>query len=247
MKCEICSSDKYVFFNKDMGKFLCGKHRAQIQRNGKISTRTRKDMNEIIIDEEKNVAKVCLYDKDGNIRNYAIIDIEDVDKIKSYKWSEANTGYATTQIDYKDIILMHRLIMSVSDRNIEVDHIDRNRLNNKKSNLRITDRQDNARNIKIQINNSSGVSGIHYDNERDKWKSQIYKGGKAIVNIRFDSFDDAVKERIKNESIYYKEFSPNYNPLTQTIQLTYLNPDTKQTMFIESNLQGEIITFQKLS
>lgn len=247
MQCEICGSNKYVFLNKETGLFLCGKHRAQIYRHGKISQRTRKDKNEIIIDEENNIAKVCLYDKNGNVKNYAIIDINDIDKIKQYKWSEANTGYATTQLNYKDIILMHRFIMDVDSDEFEVDHRDRCRLKNTKDNLRVTNRIHNSKNLKINIRNKSGVSGVHYDKHRDKWKFEIFNNNKRIVSGRVDSFDLAVKERIKNEAIYYKEFSPNYNPQTQTIQLTYKSHDDNLDTFIEADLSGTILTFTKLT
>ena len=69
---------------------------------------------------------------------------------------------------------------------------------------------------------------------------------KGKIRKRFDSFDDAVKFRLQNESILFKEYSNNYNPQTQTIQLTYTSHDDSLQTYIEVSLDGQIIQFKKL-
>ena len=66
------------------GKGYCGKHYAQIQKHGKILAKTRFDKNEIVIYDD--YAEIILYDKKGNEKARALIDIEDVDKVKNIRW-----------------------------------------------------------------------------------------------------------------------------------------------------------------
>lgn len=88
----------------------------------------------------------------------ALVDDEDFERVNQYKWqySPAGKGYAKRgkQIKlgfwkYKVItILMHRYIMGVENepRGVEIDHINRNPLDNRKANLRVCDRSINMRN-----------------------------------------------------------------------------------------------------
>ena len=69
--------------NKIKSDGLCCKHYQQIQKFGKIK-RTKFDPNEIILYED--FAELILYDENGNEKVRALIDLEDVEKIKQYKW-----------------------------------------------------------------------------------------------------------------------------------------------------------------
>ena len=60
------------------------------------------------------------------------------------------------------------------------------------------------------------------------------------------SFDEAVKIRLIEESKLFKEHSNNFNHESQTLQLTYYSHDDSKQTFIESDLQGNIIKFEKL-
>nr|DAI72758.1 MAG TPA: endonuclease [Caudoviricetes sp.] len=73
----------------------------------------------------------------------------------------------------------------------EVDHIDRNRMNNAISNLRDVSRTVNALNNSPQNINTSGVKGVTFCQSRNKWQAQINVAGKNITLGRFDSIDEA--------------------------------------------------------
>ena len=79
---------------------------------------------------------------------YTLLDAEDYAKVCHWKWQQAKSGYArqNIQITLPDgskkwkIMLLHRVILGVeweSEEGTCVDHINRNRINKKKCNLRI--------------------------------------------------------------------------------------------------------------
>lgn len=94
---------------------------------------------------------------------------------------------------------VHRLVflyMEGSLPNEDVDHIDGDRLNNRWSNLRKVNRQDNLRNMGVRPDNTSGVVGVSFAKDRNKWHSYIHVGnGKRRTLGHFESFDAAVAAR----------------------------------------------------
>jgi len=130
--CEICQSDKYVQFNKELNKYLCSKHKHHIERYGKIRDRTTKDRNIIIILED--YAEIILENRQCKERARVKISLDKVEKVKVYKWRLSNTGYATTNINKKQFRL-HNLIMDTPEGFI-VDHISRDKLDCTNDNLR---------------------------------------------------------------------------------------------------------------
>lgn len=84
----------------------------------------------------------------------------------------------------------------------QVDHIDRDRSNNKWDNLRHVSVQCNVRNSGVKINNKSGVTGVTLDKKGMKWISFIGLNGKTIRIGRFEKFKDAVRSRWEAEKQY---------------------------------------------
>lgn len=68
---------------------------------------------------------------------------------------------------------LHRVVMSPAQGQ-EVDHINCNRLDNRKPNLRACSRIENARNLRRErANNTSGFKGVHYSTANRKWVARI--------------------------------------------------------------------------
>ena len=86
---------------------------------------------------------------------YALIDEEDYNKLNKIKWY-FNNGYA---INGKHV--MHRMVLNYNGNDI-IDHINGDKLDNRKSNLRILNRQANAFNRKdTNKNNKLGLNGVY--------------------------------------------------------------------------------------
>ena len=205
--CEICGSDKRVQHNGATNMFLCNKHRRQIYKYGDItdpSSYNQKDKNDIGIHED--YALLVLRNKSGDITGKSIIDMDDIDIVKQYKWTLGNHGYVTSGAG-KNQILLHRLLSNAFD-GIYVDHINRNKLDNRKLNYRFCTNQENNRNKDLYSHNSSGITGVTWNKDRNKWQAQIVVDDKNINLGRYDSFDDAVKARLDGEKKYFKDFMP---------------------------------------
>ena len=73
----------------------------------------------------------------------------------------------------------------------EVDHKDRDKLNNRWSNLRHADRKLQSTNMPVQRRSKSGVPGVTWDDERQKWQAHRYINGKAQFVGRYDTVEQA--------------------------------------------------------
>ena len=129
-------------------------------------------------------------------------DLEEYDKIKKYCWRENDKGYILAFHKGKDI-RMHKLFVN-SDF---VDHINHNIADNRKENLRPTTNSQNQMNAKLRTNNTSGITGVHWDKRRRKWIATLTLNKKRIQLGAFNNFDDAVKARKEAEEKYFGEFS----------------------------------------
>ena len=108
--------------------------------------------------------------------------------------------YVMTPKDY-----LHRIITN-APKGYEVDHIDRNTLNNRRENLRVCTRQENSRNKTKQRNNTSGYKGVSWDKAKKKWRAFISVDKKQIFLGRYDNIEEAIKARQQADIKYFKEF-----------------------------------------
>ena len=134
-------------------------------------------------------------------------DLEDFDKIKNYCWAEhklSDSGYkALETVVNKKTVRFHYLLDKKG-----WDHINRNPFDNRKSNLRKTTPEGNARNHTIRKDNTSGTSGVYYLEKTGKWKAGIGLNGKMKHLGVFDTYEEAVEARVKAEKEHYGEWSP---------------------------------------
>lgn len=111
--------------------------------------RHEKELNKHI--REGEVVKIVL-----NNGAEAIVDAEDYEKIKDITW-HYHHGYACAYHE-GHYVTMHQMILGQK----YIDHIDRDRLNNRKTNLRPATPQQNCRNRRIRSDNQSGYKGVYY-------------------------------------------------------------------------------------
>lgn len=194
--CEWCDDEIYC-------RGMCNRHYLQMQKHGKFY-KTVFDPNDIIINNE--YAEVIIRNRHGDIISIAMIDLTDVDIIKQYKWNLSG-GYARTVVDGHGLF-MHKVIMGDFNNNFTIDHINRNRLDNRKSNLRIVTLQENSFNQSVYKNNTSGVAGVLFNKSKNKWEASIQVNKKRIYLGTFINKEDAINARKEAEEKYFGEFAP---------------------------------------
>ncbi len=102
----------------------------------------------------------------------ALVDDEDFERINKYKWHVTN-GYAVRKLTATSpTIRMHRVVVDCPE-NMEVDHINRNRLDNRRENLRICTHSQNGMNKDVVASNKSGFKGVSWHTRSKKWVAQI--------------------------------------------------------------------------
>ena len=84
------------------------------------------------------------------------------------------------------------------------DHIDGNRLNNKRENIRFVTQQQNAWNHKDLSTCKSGVSGVYKQSGR--WRAHIFRDGKHISLGMYDTKEEAIEARRQGEIQYFGEY-----------------------------------------
>ena len=89
----------------------------------------------------------------------------------------------------------------------ELDHIDRNPLNNRFCNLRLSDRTKQAVNSSKGKNNKSGIIGVSFMSREQKYKAEIGVNGKTIY-LGSGSLEKCTILRLKAEKEYFGEFAP---------------------------------------
>lgn len=169
--------------------------------------RKRKELkpNEYNIREE--VSEVKIYRLDGSYE-IVLISTEDIEKVNKYKWylnnPSGNIFYAytndTSNNDKLKIFSMHRLIMDFPE-NLEVDHIDRDSLNNTRGNLRAVTSYENTMNRRVTSEKVSDVKGVTWDKRSGKWLVTINADGKYMYFGKYTFKDEAVKTRISLEKL----------------------------------------------
>ena len=155
--------------------------------------------NNIMIKE--NHAEIEIISKKHSIQ-YILIDLDDINKVNIYNWYLDSKKYTYTCHNYK-IMSLHRLIMNFP-KEMLVDHINGNTLDNRKINLRYATRKQNAENIhKLRPDNTSGITGISWRKDINKFRATIHHNQKQIFLGHFNTIEEANEVIIEARKKYF--------------------------------------------
>lgn len=152
----------------------------------------------------------------ANSEKFAIVDDEDFDEISKRSWHINFHGYASYDSKKEGLlrrtkILMHRKVMNITDPNILIDHINGNKLDNRRSNLRIANRSQNAANGNKHKNNTSGYKGASFMNVPSRglkqWVSTITVNRKRICIGYFLTAEEAARAYDKAAKEHFGEYA----------------------------------------
>lgn len=120
--------------------------------------------------------------------------------IKSRKWYLDKDGYAFCRGEKRGTTLkMHRIVLEAK-KGQEVDHINRDKLDNRRTNLRIVSHHENT------LNRERGL-GISFDQDRNKWRARLKFKNKEVHLGRFDTRENAIAARKEGAVKYFGQYA----------------------------------------
>lgn len=146
----------------------------------------------------------------------ALIDNKD-EWVTEWKWyasKRPHTYYVVRNLKKderektgKHTIYLHQQLIEVPD-GFEVDHKDRNGLNNRRKNLRLASSLQNAANKGMRTDNTSGVIGVNWDKRTGSWRAELQVNREYKFLGRFANLDEAIAVRKQGELLHFGEFAP---------------------------------------
>lgn len=146
-----------------------------------------------------------------------LLDDHDYYTVCNMKWHKFKSPRSYTYYTVSSIgtpgnttgknLYMHRVIMGINDRNIHVDHRNRNGLDNRRDNLRIATPSQNHANLKIPVTNTSGYKGVILSKRKGYFESRIKVNQKCIYLGSFSSAEEAAEAYEQASKKYFGQFS----------------------------------------
>lgn len=137
----------------------------------------------------------------------SIIDDDDYDHLSKYKWLMTKNNYAV-RYEYRNgetfQFLMHRQIMGYPI-DMEIDHINGDKLDNRKLNLRICSRAENDRNSRPHRDGSSKFKGVSRIGKRSKgkpWRARIWGGKEIVIGYFLTEEEAAIAYNVKAKELF---------------------------------------------
>lgn len=129
-----------------------------------------------------DTVRIPLWGRAGTIRAYALVDADDAEWVNQWRWHLGNKGYAKRnhRIGCRSAnktltILLHRALLGLDEHSeVIVDHIDRDRLNNRRCNFRFVTPSESAQNKGKYKNATSKYRGVYWHKVAQKWR--YYQG-----------------------------------------------------------------------
>lgn len=146
-----------------------------------------------------------------------VVDDEDFGWLSVYRWHAHKIERKNRVIWYAvgsarqfgetGGVLMHRKILAVTDRKVQVDHTDGDGLNNQKFNLRLAVRGQNQQNSRKQVGCTSRFKGVYWSNRAKKWQAQIMVQRKWINLGQYTCELEAAKAYNAAAKNYFGDFA----------------------------------------
>lgn len=141
----------------------------------------------------------------------AIVDDEDYEELNQFKWHLSTNRYAVrTAHDYVKGVrktyhpAMHSMI-NKTPKGMSTDHINEDKLDNRRANLRTCTQSQNMANRGKQLNNKSGYKGVYW--HAGRWQAQIRVMGKTIPLGRSRDIEEAAQLYRQAAIKYFGEFA----------------------------------------
>lgn len=141
----------------------------------------------------------------------ALVDDNDFEYLSRWKWCY-NNGYAVRSGG----VSLHRAILS-PPRSSDIDHINGDRLDNRRANLRLCSRAENCRNRKPRSGSTTGMKGVYLHKPSGRYQASIRVNGKNLSQGMYDSITEAAKAYNKAARKYFGDFAYINNIRKETL------------------------------
>lgn len=167
---------------KVFAKGYCCKHYKQMYKYGEI--RDTRIPNKYVFKDDYIELHIVSKGETYTV----LIDKDDYDVVKKYSWSiKENYVYNST------VGLLHRYVLNPQNDK-HIDHINHNKLDNRKNNLRECSQAENNRNVGITVNNTSGYKNIYWCDKKQRYIVRITLNGK-LYRKHFKTLEEAIEYR----------------------------------------------------
>lgn len=120
--------------------------------------------------------------------HFAVVDDESYTMLIQYRWFRSTRGYAVCNLAVGVTGHMHKMVLPFGST---VDHRSRNKLDNRKTNLRFCNHSQNGANQEIRVSNGTGFKGVVWDKARNKYRAQIQVNQRMKNLGRFSTPEEA--------------------------------------------------------
>lgn len=131
----------------------------------------------------------------------AIVSDDDFEEIAKRKWCFSGNGYAITHTVNRRKEFMHRVIMKADPGQL-IDHINRDSLDNRRENLRFSNKSLNSHNAGAHKNSKSGIRGVY--RAKGLWEASLKINYKNVYRKLFKTLEEAIKGRKQAEAEFLK-------------------------------------------
>jgi phosphatidylethanolamine-binding protein (PEBP) family uncharacterized protein len=142
---------------------------------------------------------------------FALVDDDDFAELMKFKWMFSCFGYAVRScrinkagVTKKQTVWMHRVICNTPEGML-TDHINKDKLDNRRANLRVCTKSENGMNRGVQSNSKTGYKGVFFDGPR--FKACITINGVQKHLGSYKTKEEAHLAYCKHAGVIHGEFS----------------------------------------
>jgi len=159
--------------------------------------------DEVVVDRDRGrvAAHATIILRDGQ---QALVSVADLPVVSGRRWYLGSNGYPRAATGHHAPVEMHRWIFAFS-AGLEIDHVDGDKLNNTRQNLRVCTRAQNACNMP-KSRGTSRYKGVSPSGRGD-WRAQIHAGGHQIYLGRFATQEEAALAYNRAATRLFGEFA----------------------------------------
>jgi hypothetical protein len=140
--------------------------------------------------------RIPVYGRVGVVA-HALVDDDDAELVSAYRWGNLVNGYISCGVPHPSggqrTIYLHRLVLGLDfgDRR-EGDHKNLDKLDNRRENLRVASRSQNAQNVPSQ-GGTSRYRGVAWHKAHKRWRAYVFLDGRQAFHGYFESELDAAR------------------------------------------------------